>query len=146
MASLAMWVDSTRTTLGSPLGLTMRLRYEQGDLPLVPDLSTLVEEAVVDPLSVSELVDGAEKRANALGSVLRLCRPDGRMAQSAAVGLFAERISCIGRAPNEDWKLVERRGGRGSSSVWPAGLRDGYWRRKLRDSGAACRPGRIFLS
>ena len=67
MASLAMWVDSTRTTLGSPLGLTMRLRYEQGDLPLVPDLSTLVEEAVVDPLSVSELVDGAEKRANDLG-------------------------------------------------------------------------------
>ncbi len=40
--------------------------------------------------------------------------------------------------------------GRGSSSVWPAGLGDGYWRRKLRssegDSGAACRPGKISLS
>lgn len=133
MASLAMWVDSTRTTLGSPLGLTMRLRYEQGDLPLVPDLSTLVEEAVVDPLSVSELVDGAEKRANDLGCVLRLCRPDGWMAQSAAVGLFAERISCIGRAPMRTGSWWREGGGRGSSSVWPAGLRDGYWRRKLRD-------------
>jgi len=35
-----------------PLG-PIRLRYEQGDLPLVPDLSTLIEEAVVAPLAVS---------------------------------------------------------------------------------------------
>ena len=48
---------------------------------MVPDLSTLIEEAVVAPLAVSEpkFVDGAEKRANALGcAVNRIRRPDGR--------------------------------------------------------------------
>ena len=55
--SLTMWVDSTRAALGTPIGLTIRLRYEQGAASRVPDLSTLIKDALVRPLaSEPELV------------------------------------------------------------------------------------------